>query len=423
MSKLQAVYNRSTGKIHRRIKKYDENPDMKIFFLYFYHDGCIINKNQHSMKTVLTFFFVMIFSHMLVAQPTYFGQNYTHANSSANCSGDYTILNTLEIGNNASDMLIFNHVWGLQDGTHEAYMPNSNGLWYTGSEWSIFDETWAEMDTNLAFNVLNPKQNGTSFVHTVSSANVVFNWSLIDHPLLNGHPEAVFFISKSWGNSVYELAHVGIWYSQSASKWSIYNEDGTTALELNSTYNIFIPDAGTTYFKHSAVSTNYITELDDPLLNGNPDARIFIVHDYTNADETAGYINDETGVWYDNSINRWTIYTETLPNLFLGATFNVLIVANYPTGITDKNSSRLQLCLSPNPASEKVSISLVSEQKSTISEVTITGMDGKVVIGKIFTDNLQNQCQIDVSGIQPGLYLLCVQSKYGPVTKKLNIVH
>jgi hypothetical protein len=193
------------------------------------------------MKTLVTFFFAMVFSQLLMAQPTYFGQNYTHANSSANCSGDHTILNTLEIGNDASDILIFNHVWGLPDGTHQAYMPNSNGLWYTGSEWSIFDETWAEMDTNLAFNVLNPKQNGTSFIHTVTPANLIMNWSLIDHPLLNGHPEAVFFISKSWGFNAYELAHTGIWYSQSASKWSIYNEDGATALELNSTYNIFIP--------------------------------------------------------------------------------------------------------------------------------------------------------------------------------------
>ncbi len=240
--------------------------------------------------------------------------------------------------------------------------------------------------------------------------------------MLNGHPEAVFFISKSWENSVYELAHVGIWYSQSASKWSIYNEDGATAPELNSTYNIFIPDAGTTYFKHSAASANYITELDDPLLNDNPHARIFIVHDYTNADETSGYINDETGVWYDESLNRWTIYAEALPNLFIGATFNVLVIADYPAGVPNETSSNQQIIISPNPAKENLSISLVSDMNSAINEMTIISLDGKILLKKVVDETQTTRCQMDVSGIQSGLYILGVQTKNGTISKKLNII-
>lgn len=372
------------------------------------------------MRTVITFFIVVLFSNFLLSQPTYFGQNYLHANTAANCYDDYTLLNSAEIGNSPTDRLIFNHVWGLPDGSHAAYMPHSNGLWFTGAEWSIYDETTAAMDTNLAYNVLNAKQNGTSFLHTVTSLNLVLNRSLIDHPLLNGHPEAIFFISKTWENGVYDTAHVGIWYDISSTKWTIYNEDNTQTLELNSTYNIFIPNSGPSCFKHEAISTSYITSLDNPFLNGNPDARIFVVHDFTTNALTEGYIKDEIGVWYDGAY--WTIFSETLPNLFLGATFNVLIVANYPTGVQSNPGDHPQLILSPNPAGEKLNISMNPGSSLSMKEITIIGMDGLTVLEKTLEGNNLITCQLDVSAIQPGLYILTVQNNAGSLTKKLNIV-
>jgi len=373
------------------------------------------------MRTVITFFYVVLLSNLLLSQPTYFGQNYTHANGSVNCFFNYTVLESAEIGNNPSDFLIFNHVWGLPDaGTHMAYMPHSNGLWFTGAAWSIFDETLVEMDTNLAYNVLNPKQNGTSFEHTVTTSNLLENFSIMDQPLLNGHPEAIFFISKTWTNGVYDTAHVGIRYATSLGKWTIYNEDPTKTLEINSTYNIFIPTAGTSCFKHEAISTCYYTTLDNPLVNGNQYARIFIIHDYTNISQTEGYINDETGLWFDGI--HWNIYAEILPNLFIGATFNVLIVADFPTGIQSGSNPQAQLILSPNPVSDQLNIRLNADGRPMIKEITITGMDGQTVIKTIKEWNDQAVCQVDVSALPPGLYLLSIQDGKGIISGKFNII-
>jgi hypothetical protein len=169
------------------------------------------------MKNLFVFLLIFAFSQIMLGQ-TYYGPNYIHLNNSSNCYGDYTILDGSIIGTDTSEHIIFTHLWG-PDVFHEEYMLQNHGLWYTGSEWSIFNETEANIDTALAFNVLDPTSNGTAFTHTVTSANSILNWSDIDNPLLNGNANAVFFISKTWVNGVYDSAHVGIWYNSSNSKW------------------------------------------------------------------------------------------------------------------------------------------------------------------------------------------------------------
>lgn len=233
------------------------------------------------MKRLFTILAIVFVTSNLLGQATWFGPNYVHLNTAANCFGDYTLLNPAIIGSNLGDVILFSHVWGVE-GTHEEYMHKSCGLWHTGFEWSVFDETQQAMDTNYAFNVLNANTNGTGFTHAVTSANLIENFSLIDHPLLNGHPERIFFISKTWMDGVYDTAHVGIWYDEVFGQWTIYNEAAyPQTLELNSTYNIFIPDTLKSCFKHVATDSYYTTTLDDARINGNPNARIFVVHDYT----------------------------------------------------------------------------------------------------------------------------------------------
>ncbi len=357
---------------------------------------------------------------MLQAQPSYFGPNYVHANSGANCIGDFTILNTSIIGNTATDKIIFTHVWGLTDNTHEEYMPNSNGLWYTGASWSIYDETRVSMDTNLAYNVLNCKQNGTAFTHTVTVANSVLNWSIIDNPALNGHPDAVFFITKTWDNGIYDTAHVGIWYEQAVSKWTVYNENSSNALAINSTYNIFVPSAGTSYFKQVATDSNYITYIDNPLTNGNQNVKIFVVHDFTTSSGTMGYVDDEIGVWYDGA--GWSIYTEN-PNsyLFPGATFNVLVIADWPVGVNNMGNISSNLKLSPNPSSEYVRISL-SNESSKIKSVEVSSLDGRSMIRNEFASYVTMPYELNINSLAGGLYLVKVMTDEGLLTARLSVV-
>lgn len=371
------------------------------------------------MKQIFTLLVLVAFGHGLMGQ-TYFGPNYVHANHASNCFFDYTVLDGGIIGTNNADNLIFTHVWGLADLSHEAYMPKSHGLWFTGTEWSIFNETQAPIDTNLAFNVLNPKTNGASFSHTVTPANSTLNWSDIDNPLLNNNPTAVFFISKSWANGVYDTAHVGIWYDSGHSKWAIYNEDWTNTLQINSTYNIFVPAAGTSYYKHVATNNYYITYLDNPLLNGNPGAKIFVVHDYTTTSGTQGYINDELGVWWDGSV--WTIYNDNpADTLFTGATFNVLIIRDNPVGIANNVPETSKIKITPNPAGEKMAVLLNSSYKKSLKEIRISSMEGQTIMQRNYNGEPNGEMVFDVSGLTQGLYIVTAVSGEGNLSVKLNI--
>jgi hypothetical protein len=379
----------------------------------------IRNKIQKTMKSLSALILLVLMGQGILAQ-TYYGPNYVHANSPTNCYGDYTLLDGTIVGTNSTDHLIFTHVWGITGGTHEEYMAQSHGLWWAGTEWSIFNEKQIDIDQNLAFNVLNAKANGSAFTHTVTLANTILNWSLIDNALLNNNPTAVFFISKSWDNGVYDTAHVGIWYDQSNAKWSVYNENGSTALKPNSTYNIFVPNAGTSYFKHVATSNYYITYLDNPLLNGNPDAKIFVVHDYTNSPSNYGYINRELGVWYDGS--AWTIYNDDPSDtLFNGATFNVLVIRDNPVGITSNSPSDSKLTVSPNPAKDKIGVTMSSMDFKTLKELRLSSIDGEILLQKTYHGVTTEPIQLDISAFAQGFYILTAITGEGTHTTKVDI--
>jgi hypothetical protein len=379
------------------------------------------------MKHLLILFVLAAFGQGLLGQ-TYYGPNYVHLNHASNCFADYTILDGSIVGTNPADNLIFTHVWGVPDSSHRAYMPHSNGLWYTGAEWNIFNEIQLDMDTSLAFNVLNPQANGTSFMHTVTVANSIGNWSDIDDPLLNNNPSAVFFISKTWANGIYDTHHIGIWYDTGNSKWSVYNELSSVPLEINGTYNIFVPAAATSFYKHVATPSNtsssYITYLDNPLLNGNPDAKIFVVHDFTNTPATEGSINGELGVWYDGS--NWTIYDDDYTGygdtLFNGATFNVLIIRDNPVGIANITKDAGKIKVTPNPAKDKVTVLLNSSYLKALKEIRLSSMDGQTVLYKDYNGNAGEQIVFDLSAVSQGLYILTAVTGEGILSTKVNIV-
>ncbi len=63
----------------------------------------------------------------------------------------------------------------------------------------------------------------------VGSDARVANFFYIDHPLLNGRPDARLFVTPVAGSySAYSGNVVGVWYSHSSGQWSVYNESGTS---------------------------------------------------------------------------------------------------------------------------------------------------------------------------------------------------
>jgi hypothetical protein len=100
----------------------------------------------------------------------------------------------------------------------------------------------------LTFTLNAQTSTGISFIHTVTRSNLKINYTVIDNPNLNNNPGAVFFISTTREHGVGETSHIGTWYDGSTNKWTIYEGDPVKTLKINSTYTVFIPVVGTTYF-------------------------------------------------------------------------------------------------------------------------------------------------------------------------------
>jgi hypothetical protein len=360
---------------------------------------------------------MVFFVQGLMGQATYFGPNYLHVNNGSNCISNVTILDPSVVGNDPSDFLFSTHVKGIPGGGHDAIMPRSRGVWFDGFSWTIFNEYSPEqMDTAYAFDVVNIKYNGTLFKHTVTPANAFEGDSKIDNPALNGHGDAIFFINKAFDNGVYELAHVDISYDP--PYWWIINANAViTPLQLNSTYNIFIPDSGTSCYIHIATSANYMTTLDHPLLNGNPNAKLLVMHNFSGGTSHL-QINDELGVWYDGS--HWNIYNENIDSLYPGAGFNVLIMADFPVGIsTIKNENKLSVY--PNPAKDNITVLLDKTITGSEYSITLSSMDGKNLIQKSYHGDMNEKTLIDVSGLVEGFYIITAKTANGNFTAKVNI--
>jgi hypothetical protein len=172
---------------------------------------------------------------------------------------------------------------------------------------------------------------GTRFVHTSTAANVVDNWTYIDHPATNGHPDALLQVTQNWnpgGDDFKYNDHViGVWYSNTASKWAIFNQDLADMPE-GAHFNVLIPPDDATTFVHAVTAANtdgHITYLDHPALNDDPDAILLVTQNWNPGGVGGRYNDHPIQVWYAWTTNRWAIYNPDRADLSTGAAFNVLL--------------------------------------------------------------------------------------------------
>ncbi|MAP55518.1 T9SS type A sorting domain-containing protein [Altibacter sp.] len=169
------------------------------------------------------------------------------------------------------------------------------------------------------------------FVHTSNPGNITSAVTYIDHPDLNNNPTAKIIVTHNWnpsnGTGVYNDKKTGAFYSITENKWCVFNEDNSS-MQPDVSFNIYIAQ-GTEAFTHvsnagnQGSSTAY-TILNDPALNGNPNA-IALLTTYWNPN---GVYNDQNyGFWYDDTAgtNHWIIYAEDLTSIPTDAAFFVVV--------------------------------------------------------------------------------------------------
>ena len=163
---------------------------------------------------------------------------------------------------------------------------------------------------------LNPL--GTAFVQTAAAGNIILNWTISEHPLLNNQPSAVIFATSNWnpggaGPSVYNDHATGVYYDIARFKWSVFNQDKVN-MPVGAAFNILVPPVGAPAFIHAAAAANVVsngTYIDNPLTNNRPDAILLVTPNWNPGGISTGTDhNHPIGVYYDARVGKWKIFNQ-----------------------------------------------------------------------------------------------------------------
>ena len=172
----------------------------------------------------------------------------------------------------------------------------------------------------------DPGEEAT-FVHTATNANSRGDYTCLDHPGINGDPDAVVLVSSSEGAEGEGYGHnVGVWYEPGKERWAIFNQD-RSAVPAGSSFGVAVP-AADRRFVHRAALLNIVgnaTYIDDPLTNGEPGAEVTVTQNWNSGGGNGVYNDHPVGALYDEDVDRWFVYNEDGAPVPEGAVFNVAV--------------------------------------------------------------------------------------------------
>jgi hypothetical protein len=128
-----------------------------------------------------------------------------------------------------------------------------------------------------------PFGGGAAFVHQATAENTVGDGTYLNAPLVNVNPDVVPTVTQNWSPGGEGGPHndqpIGVRYDADLRQWLIFNEDGARMPE-GADFNVTVFPLGEPAFVQRATPENILdnwTYVDDPLVNGDPDAIIFAI--------------------------------------------------------------------------------------------------------------------------------------------------
>lgn len=95
---------------------------------------------------------------------------------------------------------------------------------YSAPNWRVVRLDGAPMPASGGFHVYFQELSFNAFRHTSSLGNIVANYTLIDHSLLNDRRCARIHVAQSTNGTLNEH-YIGVFYARSAGRWAIFNQD------------------------------------------------------------------------------------------------------------------------------------------------------------------------------------------------------
>ncbi|MBN20213.1 MAG: hypothetical protein CL678_02910 [Bdellovibrionaceae bacterium] len=209
---------------------------------------------------------------------------FTHLTTASNTTANITVLDTVlypELANPSVKIIVSQRIDELDlMGTLSPQNDHPIAVHFSPSllQWVIVNIDGTSFDDGVRFNVLIPGNQGLSFEHQVSSANIP-GASLVKEGL-SGNSNANIFVSPVYEiGSPFVLANTSVRYNVT-NEWYIQKEDGSAPV-VGEKYNVYVPSSSEISVKVTPVAD------DDPIIifssrNSNSIGHHFFSLDSTN---------------------------------------------------------------------------------------------------------------------------------------------
>jgi hypothetical protein len=172
---------------------------------------------------------------------------FVHTATVGNRADDYTIIDNPQTNSNPDAIFFITPNWNPGGGVGvDANFPI--GVFYSDivSKGAIFNQNGSgnPIPLDAAFNVFVPPVGAGVFVHIATAGNSIGDYTIIDNPFTNSHPDAILFVTPNWEpggacGCVYANFPIGVFYANSVYKWAIFNQDFGTIPE-GAAFNVYI---------------------------------------------------------------------------------------------------------------------------------------------------------------------------------------
>jgi hypothetical protein len=202
------------------------------------------------------------------------------------------------------------------------------------AQYTTLEDTMLETPGNPKNADLRKPADEVSFIHHDTEENSRGDYTYINDPSINGDANAIVLVAPSTdqgnaGDATYDH-NIGVWYEGvNEKKWAIFNQD-RAKIPGGAAFEVVVPPASQS-FVHQAVPDNTIsnsTYLDNPLINGEPDARLSVTQNWNPGGGRGVYNDHPIDVVYDQDVQKWVIYNQDGTQMPNGAAFNVGVSGN-----------------------------------------------------------------------------------------------
>ncbi|SMC75366.1 T9SS type A sorting domain-containing protein [Moheibacter sediminis] len=164
-------------------------------------------------------------------------KGFKHIADTENSDPNYTYLDHPQLNGNPDNITLM---------TSESVENAHQGIWYFENRWSIYNENGSLFHIPSYSNIVVGGDDVQTFRHTVTAENIHPMWAdvaVLDHPLLNGNPDAKFVFTHNWGQTggtqiILDKALMAEYFDE---RWNI-STTNLTDMTIGAMFDIYVYD-------------------------------------------------------------------------------------------------------------------------------------------------------------------------------------